>query len=310
MSEMAKDVVIKYCIHIGLPKTGNKFLRRRFFPVLKNIYYCEVETAFKEFMTYFRQTGDLEFDVPHARRILDGNADASKNSLVHVLSDDVFSAFPWNGAVLRRRNCDRIAAVFEDPHIVIVLRNQFDMLQSHYLQYIREGATDTWKTFLCPEKHSLVWARDYLKYGNYVKYLIDIFGRDRVTVLFYEDFKRDSIAYLYQWCDILEVQRDCWDKSILDYRENTSLSAGLVPVMRFINKFTSSSKHPNLLLPKNFHGGAKKVMIRLSAKLPRSGRTAIPRKVAEEFLKDCHESNRLLEEIVGRDLGSLGYPGA
>ena len=142
MNKVDKDTVIKYCIHIGLPKTGNKFLRRRFFPALRGIYYCEVETAFKEFMNYFRQVGDFEFDVSHAGKILDESSNASKYSLLHVLSDDVFSAFPWNGAVLRKRNCDRIAAIFEDPHVVIVLRNQFDMLQSHYLQYIKEGATD------------------------------------------------------------------------------------------------------------------------------------------------------------------------
>src|SRR3990172_1551101 len=139
MNKVDKDTVIKYCIHIGLPKTGNKFLRRRFFPALRGIYYCEVETAFKEFMNYFRQVGDFEFDVSHAGKILDESSNASKYSLLHVLSDDVFSAFPWNGAVLRKRNCDRIAAIFEDPHVVIVLRNQFDMLQSHYLQYIKEG---------------------------------------------------------------------------------------------------------------------------------------------------------------------------
>ena len=302
-----KGTAAKYIVHVGLPKTATKFLQRCFFPSLDNIYYCDPRTTHKKFAEYCHLAGDFIFDASYARDLFNANLKLEGSNRTRVFSQEGLYGDPWHGGALIKRNCDRIAAIFENPHVVIVLRNQPDFLQSLYHHYIKSGGTETWKTFLCSQEHPLIISPDYFMYGSYIQYLINVFGKDRVTVLFYEDFKRDAVAYLNQWCDILGVKREWWDKSILDRRENPSLSPALVPVMRFLNKFTSSSKHPNLLLPRNFHGGVKKVMMRLSARLPHSGRPAIPQKAADEFLKDCHDSNRLLEEIVGRDLEPLGY---
>src|SRR3972149_8262533 len=287
MNMINKGTTAKYIVHVGLPKTANNFLKERFFPTLKDLCFCDIKTTHKNFMDYFYFVGDFEFDPSYARRLLRESSNPANAGLPHVLSSEGFSGTPWNGAILRKRNFDRIAHIFENPHIVIVLRNQADMLQSLYLHYIKHGATVPWRAFLRDQKHNLVWARDYLKYGYQVKYLIDIFGKDRVTVLFYEDFRGQPIGYLNQWCDILGVQRDCWETSILSHRDNPSISPAFVPLMRFVSKLTSSSKHPYLLLPRSLHGPFWKLMTRLSAKLPRSwSRRVIPKDAADEFLKD------------------------
>jgi hypothetical protein len=299
----------KYVIHVGLPKTATKFLQRRFFPSLENIFYCDTKTTHKKFADYFHLAGDLEFNASYASELFHENTKFESSNRTFLFSQEGLYGNPWYGGALMKRNADRIAAIFENPHIVIVLRNQPDLLQSLYQHYIKSGGTETWKSFLGSEQYPLIISPDFFKYGNYIQYLIDVFGKDHVWVLFYEDCKTDLAEYLNQFCDIIGLKRDSWDKSLLNCRENPSLSPFLLAAMRFANKLTSTSKHPHLLLPRNFHGAAKKVMMGLSAKLSRSDRPAIPKKAADEFLKDCHESNRLLEKIVGRDLGPLGYPG-
>lgn len=308
MKMTKKGTTVEYFIHVGLPKTANNFLKERFFPTLKDLCLCDIKRSHKRFMDYFYFASDFEFDPSYARQLLRECSDPANAGSPHVISSEGFSGTPWNGAILRKRNFDRIAGIFEYPHIVVVLRNQADMLQSHYLHYIKHGATVPWRVFLRDQRHNLVWARDYLKYGYQVKYLIDIFGQDRVSVLFYEDFRREPIEYLNQWCDILGVERDSWDTSILNHRDNPSISPAFVPLVRFVSKLTSSSKHPYLLLPRSLHAPFWKLMTRLSAKLPRrKSSRAIPKDAADEFLKDCCDSNRLLEQIVGRDLEPLGY---
>jgi hypothetical protein len=306
---LEKGKTSKYVIHVGLPKTATKFLQKRFFPSLDKMFYCDTKTTHKKFADYLHLAGDFEFNASYANELFNENMNSESSNRTFVFSQEGLYGNPWDGSAQMKRNCDRIAAVFEYPHIVIVLRNQPDLLQSLYQHYIKSGGTETWKSFLGSQKHPLIISPAYFKYGDYVQYLINVFGKDHVWVLFYEDCKTDLAEYLNQFCDIIGLKRDCWDESLLNCRENPSLSPAFLAFMRFANKLASSSKHPHLLLPRNFHGAAKKVMMGLSAKLPRSGRTAIPRKAAEEFLKDCHESNRLLEKIVGRDLGPLGYPG-
>jgi hypothetical protein len=300
----------KVVVHLGLPKTGSKFLQHKFFTEITGTSYCDPKKTHKDFLTYFYLANEFEFSPRHAAQLYLQGCEGFAPSQNQVLSQESFYSVPWEGTVLRKRHCDRLAAIFPQAHVVLVLRNQPDMLRSLYLHYIKSGGTVPWKKFLDSRKHPLVMTVDYFKYGQYVDYLFSIFGKERVSVLFYEDFFNSPVAYLNSWCDILQAPKNSWDADILKTRENESISPHMVNFMRHLNKLTSSSKHPYLLLSKSWHGNVKKAMLMLSGwrrSRPRKP-LLIPQNAVDEFLVECRSDNGLLMQLTGRDVGALGYP--
>lgn len=79
--------------------------------------------------------------------------------------------------------------------------------------------------------------------------------------------------------------------------------------MRFTNKFMGSARQPNLLISRRCYDRFRWVLIACSNLLSRSlDMRHIPINAIEDFLVNCHESNRLLEKLSGRDLVGFGYP--
>lgn len=300
---------LKYVIHVGIHKTASTFLQRRFFPAIKGIRFCEGQRTHKRFMRYLIDTDDLEFSQFTAMELFENDSASVAPAPATLLSDEQLYGSAWDGCALRKRICDRLVTLFPEAQIVVVLRNQFDLLQSLYLQYVKTGGSAHWRDFLHAKVHPLIISDAYFKYGNYIAYLMKLFGNDRVTVLLYEDLKSDPIAYLNRWCDILGVEQNSWDQSILRCKENRSISPLVVPMMRFVNKFISSRRQPYLLLPRQLHPVFMKCMIICSNMLPQNSDTSfIPNRAAQEFLADCYESSRRLEQLIDRDLRGLGYP--
>ena len=91
--------------------------------------------------------------------------------------------------------------------MVVALRNPPEVLQTLYLQDVKTGGSAHWRAFLSSRRYPLVISPAYYKYGNYVAYLMETFGGDRVSVLLYEDFRTDPAGYLNSWCDILGIAR-------------------------------------------------------------------------------------------------------
>lgn len=303
----------QYFIHVGLPKTGSTFLQKRFFSSLPEIECCHNEGTKILFFKYFYSVGDFEFNPSYAYKLLRkeiGKTHLRKSPTKNIISDEGFSGTPWGGSVLRKRNYKRLKAVFENPHVIIVLRNQRTMIQSLYLHYVMHGGTISWRSFLRRFKRSKLWDADYMKYGHYVRYLFDTFGKKNVSVLFYEDLKKRPEEYLDQWCDILGINRSSWNRAVLQQSEKVSMKPAFLAPMRFINKFTSSSKHPHLLFSTSLQRASREVFLFCSNKLLRgTSKKAVPDEAAEQFLEHCHESNRLLKALVDRDLSEYGYPG-
>lgn len=86
----------------------------------------DLRTTHKRFMGYIFNVDDFEFNAALAQKLFSEDLRLSKCGGPIVLSDEQFYCSPWDGCALRKRNCDRIASVFSDAHIVIVLRNQPD----------------------------------------------------------------------------------------------------------------------------------------------------------------------------------------
>lgn len=304
---MSADKKSKNFIHVGLPKTGSTFLQKRFFPSLEDITYCYPKTTHKSFFEYFHMSDDFEFNPLHARRLFEQGLESSNAKETWLISDESFCGTPWNGNIVAKRNYDRLADIFIEPHIVIVLRNQIDMLDSLYRHYIKCGGTMSLRKFLTPKVHRKVWSFNILKYGHHVNYLRENFGKNNVTVLFFEDFTKNPVDYFNRWCRVLGLAEYSWPENVLHYKENVGISPLFLGFMKFANKFAGSSKHPSLLLPSSVHTKTKRFVSFISKVLPPKKGTIIPQAELYKLLPGIRESNILLQELVNRDLEELGY---
>jgi len=297
-------------VHMGIHKTGSTFMQRHFFPLLAGARYLPLRTTHRDFLRYLLYADDFVFTGATARDMLLANLGCTEPTDAFLLSDEQLYGSPWDGAALRRRNAERLAAALPGSRIVVVLRNQRALLQSLYLQYIKTGGSAHWSQFLAADRHPLITSISYYRFAEYLHYLFRLFGRQQVAVFLYEDFLSDATSYLNGWCDFLGLSRELWDRRILDRRENISLSPRAVPLMRLANKFTSSLRRPYSLFPRAAQIFSERALLKFSFKFRRDCRKpAIPIYAAEEFLRGCHDSNHLLEELLGRSLRGLGYPG-
>lgn len=299
-------------IHVGIHKTATTFMQKHFFPSLTGITYLSLRDKHGGFLQYLRNTDDFDFDASKARDLFYKVSQSAETSAAILVSHEGFCGSPWDGAALRKRNCDRLAATFPEARIVVVLRNQRALLQSLYLQYIKTGGSAHWREFLTANRHPLINSASYYRFGEYVQYLFNLFGKEQVDILLYEDFLQDPADWLTKWCNLLDIPEDSWNPNILlqRQRENLSLSPRLVSIMRYSNKLTTSLRQPYLLLPRAVHVFMRRFLVRCSGRLSKTrARKCIPDDEAENFLRNCHDSNRLLEQLIGRSLRGLGYPG-
>ena len=293
-------------IHLGIHKTASTFLQNRFFPILSEIKYCNLRKDYNNFLEYFLSRDDLEFCPQQARNLLCNGINLSDKKV--LISDEQFYGNVWDGCALRNRHCTRLNETFSEATIIIVFRNQVDLLESLYLQYIKTGGSAHWTEFLKANKHPLILSTAYFKFGEYAANLIKLFGKDKVKILLYEDMKSQPVEYLNCWCTFLGVNDNTWDKKIIKKRDNFSLSPAFVNLMRFGNKFISSIRQPYLLVPIAFHDFYNRFFMKLSIFFPsRSNEAIIPHSACQKYLADCQASNKLLENIMHRDLSELGY---
>ena len=294
-------------IHVGLHKTGSSFLQRHFFPSLPGVQFVD-RVAGHKFLDYLRWEDDFVYSAAEARKIFDACCGRRQPGAVVLLSDEQYYGMPYNGCALRKRNVDRLAAIFPKSRIVVVLRNPRDMLESLYLQYIKAGGSANWRQFLEYRREFLFVSNAYFQYGYYIQYLHGLFGKDRVVVQLYEDFRSDPAAFLNSWCELLGTPPNSWDRALLDIRANPSIAPAVAPVMRFLNKFVSSPKQPFQLLPRVCYRVSNRLMLTCSKVFAGKGvKRVIPEQAAKQFLAPCRESNLLLEELIGTDLAPLGY---
>lgn len=278
-------------------------MQEEFFPGLEGVAYCHCRSRCPDFLEYLLHADDFEFKSEHARELFEKDVNVDR-SVPLVLSDEMFYApLAWNGDVHRRRGCERLADVFPGAHVAIVLRNQRDLLESLYREFIKNGGTSPWPRFLGSQI-----APGYLHYNPYVAYLFDLFGAGKVSVFLYEDFVAGAEAYLDSWCDALGVARTGWDRGIASVYSNPGISPGLLAVLRIVNRVVANRRHPELVLPRGAHALVRAAFLRCSNWFKGSSRRLCPDTDAlQRLLESCRDGNRELSELLDRDLRDLGY---
>lgn len=185
--------------HLGFPKCASTFLQRQIFPNLRTYTYLEANEETKEIIRYYPH------EVPKnttLARIAGSRAIVSRERFLSarlsplLFADHMVNASMWN---LRQLYGDNIT-------LLIVIRRQDDLVRSrfrhkhssllredlYFLDYPAKGLTG-WKTWNFQTRGGVyLTSYDYL---SRLMPLAQLFGKDRVRVLLYEDLVADRAKF-------------------------------------------------------------------------------------------------------------------
>lgn len=306
-------------LHVGYGKGGSSYLQKYYFVESNGFLNLKSVPLWDEYIqdglstaqsTFFRSKTAPE--KPHVR---------DEICLVG-LSDEIF----LEGGVDYHLKLERWSQLFPDTKVLIVIRNQPDLVYSGYCTHVPDGY------FNGPNKYlrELIWDAQDSYFGSLFfdrAYEITKECFDQVLVLPYELLATGGpfVSRLNEFFGM--------DAEVPDVRVNFSQNDSVISVMRLLNYvFRHGRARPQMtILPSyiigptrfdsnrvpgkspspNFRKVLNKVAVKLGTKLPVdcSSRQRFYKQNQQIFEDWFGESNRRLEKLVNVDLSQYGYIG-
>lgn len=122
-------------LHVGLHKTGSTFLQNEVFPGLIN--YNLITRPHTQYLRFFnelqyadRQTFYSKYTPEMIKTYINGDV---------IISDEALLGKPVGlSSNMRYEIINRLHYIFPDATILLSIRNQWDMMKSHYGQYLKQ----------------------------------------------------------------------------------------------------------------------------------------------------------------------------
>ena len=121
---------MKNIFHIGYHKTASTWFQNYFYPKVNNYLYVKRDNIRDHFYKGIPQDFPKDCDLIFCDEELSGNI--HNGGLSGFLSKDVANKI----------------TDFENPKVVILIRNQYDIIVSSYLQYIKKGGNYSLDAYL------------------------------------------------------------------------------------------------------------------------------------------------------------------
>lgn len=295
-------------IHVGFPKTGTTFLQKSIFPKLKSWNFID-----------YHQSDEVFNDLVYLDK-LDYSSDAvelrlqkyAKSGANNIASYEALTGAPFTYKGLNRSEAPARLKNLGFDKVIITIRNQNDILDSLYRQYIVQGGVLKFKAFINSEgkfnRYTSAFNPDYLKYDRLIELYYATFGRENVLVLCQEWMRKDSELIASKLSDFLGEPVDFKAKKSV----NKAMTNWSVNLLRIINHFTFNSQRPNQLLTnyistKNIW---KVLAVIIDPYFMRffSRRKSYLNASTQTYFKEYYaDSNLRLAELVDIDLNALGY---
>lgn len=243
-------------IHIGFPKTGTTTQQKHLFAKHSQINYLgkPYQDSFLESVIHdLIREDSLIYGSRGLRDYLSGRLLSSKKQgTLSFISDELFVSATKTrdkGVVAQR-----LKEVFFPCRILITIRNQLDILKSAYLSGGRllgnaprqlSGYTITFNDWLEISHRNL--KRSYVGNVNYyplIKYYSDLFGKENVCVLLYEDLQNNQRKYLYDLTGFLRIDLEESVKLLKSKHENIRIKQSTLDYERLKTQFYPVSRLP------------------------------------------------------------------
>ena len=253
---------------------------------------------------------EFEFNLEQTRHAFrDKLQRAWERSLIPVLSDERLCGSPHSGGYDSVMIAERLAKVFPEAQILIVIREQKNAIYSLYQQYIRDGGAATLKNYLTPRNPAEIpqFRFSHLEYHHLVQYYFKLFGRSNVLVLPYEWLSKNPEKFTAQITEFSGAGNEI--KIPQTAERYTSLTAFTIGLKRQANRFlVRNSLNPagNLHLKhheKHFQNVNRFIPAFFSKRLEKRQRSYIAKRVRNRYAF----SNRETQKLIKAELEKLGY---
>jgi hypothetical protein len=308
-------------VHIGYHKAASTWLQRELFVDRTGYRWLGKRPRSHPVRRLVRER-PLEFDPADVRRAFEPLiADAEQSGLVPVVSFERLSGHPFSGGFDVDLIGERLAQVFPEARVLIVIREQRAMILSTYKQYVQVGGAAPLRHFLDPPVgRSLrvpLFDWRYFEYDHLVRHYHRLFGEEQVLTLPFELFVRDGRAFVERIAGV--GGRPITDDTIglLRYRRrsNRARSALTIAAVRRLNRLTEHTEL-NPAPVAELRSAARlsewlqrtEVLDHRLTKGIEAGSQQRLRRAIDEWAGDRYqESNRRLADLIGADLAALGW---
>ncbi|MCR9287873.1 MAG: sulfotransferase [Bacteroidetes bacterium] len=317
---------LKLVLHIGFHKTGTTFLQKSFFPLHNDILYLGrswVDKRLGEFFFDFGFLNDFEFDEKSMQRrfseILDDyikekSIDCSKKNVLLISHESLHSGSDYFGFCIKRQ-AYRIKAVFPKANIILGVRNQIKMIESHYTEYIIHGGKMKFDYFFRYSYNFNFGLKIKFKYNKVIKEYCRNFGEKKIYVLIFEEVFSDKLNFL-DLCIFLDIHLP---EKIGQIGINPRLGKISISIIRTANillakDFTEQYKN-RLQNKQSISEDLRWILIGLLKKIHRfkwthllnNSSTYISLEEKSKIENYFSRSNKELSKLIGKDLKKFGY---
>lgn len=308
-------------IHAGYHKTGTTFLQQNLFKD-DEAGYCSPADRI-ELRDMIIRTNPFLFEPEEVKhKFMPEISIALKKDLIPVLSHEQFTGQPAGaGYGFRRRQreisrkeiANRLYSCFPDAKILIVIREQKEMIKSIYKYFVtgwQGKLSASIEQFLdqtmLDDGYNPLFNIDYLLYHHMIEHYQTLFGKDSVLILPYEWLRDDPDGFVNH---INKFTGNRLSDSVENKKVNESYSASLCALKRYVNRILASPVKPG-----HYSKPEKKAsdfITRLHHRIPKSIHDRSERRLSERISRliegSFTESNRKTEMLTELNLSSLGY---
>ncbi|MBA3492053.1 MAG: sulfotransferase [Rubrobacteraceae bacterium] len=293
-------------LHIGYHKTGTTWLQRHVFG--------DAGSGFSQLGGAQRLIAVNAFDFrpKRIRKQMERKMGLAQG-LVPVLSSERLSGEPHFGGYDSEIIADRLAAVFPNARILIVVREQMSMFLSIYKEYIRRGGAASLRQYLATPRDGYWMPQfrfEFLEYHRLIGYYQHHFGAESVMVLPYELLRARPGRFLGMIGEFVGVP--VVEPQVRPV--NVSLSALALSLKRHANRYfvLDGPVNPappfdfpasNELLERMFRMLDSQLPITVHDRLERRWRRSAAREVGTRYAA----SNAVTADLTGLDLRAFGY---
>jgi hypothetical protein len=300
-------------VHIGFPKALSSWMQKSLFKPEQG--FLNVLDSLCTTISVIDPT-PFRFDESLCIRFIEESLAKNNggNNLVPVCSAEALIGNPYCGGFNAKQNADRIKQLFPDARILLIVREQRQLMRSLYKTMVVWGMPHTIKRLLNPRDTSLApqFNLDYLRFDLATAYYQQLFGKNNVLVLPYEAFAIAPEVFTHKilqhaGCTPTAAFKQLpWDKKVNKNQPLVNLYW-----QRLLNLFLSS--------PFNYAGILESTEQRIHNRIKRSKNNLFPsftnswleddfsQIVDSAFSGQFADSNVRLQQLTGLDLSAYGY---
>lgn len=305
-------------MHIGYPKCLSSWLQRHLFKASSGFL-----TLMDPYAVRLRIIDPAPFCYDPRpvwdfvqRKLLE--AGAAAQDLVPVVTSEGLSGNLFCGGYNAAENASRLVETFPEARVLVVVREQRAMIRSLHNTWLQWGMPHSVERMLNPLRPRMMpqFSLEYLCFDALVAHYQKLFGRERVLVLPFEQFRdrpRDFVSAIYRLTgidagELLDrlpyAQRANRSTSPLNQLLQQQVNAWLVRTPFNYRGWIADTPERNLARIRAGIRRSSRLPQFLDSYLDRRTRALIERTTAGAF----NASNRSLESLTGLELGPLGYP--